>query len=171
MDKYRRHVNTKFTLGLQDSHKLQEWSVSSPHEFWIDLYDYVGIIPPLPRGTTRAFDDTLPISSIPPFFENVRLNYTENVLSGRDPDAVALIGLREGEPLTDAEQLTWRELTERVRLTRSALLRNGIKKGDRVAALVSNSSWIIVLFLASAAIGAVFTSISPDMGAEVGSLD
>jgi len=51
---------------------------------------------------------------------------------------------------------------------RSASLRSGVVAGDRIAALVSNSAWTVVLFLASASMGAVFTSISPDLGSEVG---
>jgi len=49
---------------------------------------------------------------------------------------------------------------------RSASLRSGVVAGDRIAALVSNSAWTVVLFLASASMGAVFTSISPDLGSE-----
>lgn len=93
------------------------------------------------------------------------MNYAENVLSNRDPNAVALIGLREGESL-DGEVWTWAKLTEHVRKTTSALLRSGIKQGDRIAAFMSNSPWTIAIFLAVASIGGVFTSISPEMGAE-----
>lgn len=67
----------------------------------------------------------------------------------------------------EGKKVTWAELWESVRLTRSALKRSGVKTGDRVAALVANSVWAIVLFLASASLGAVFTSISPDLGTEV----
>jgi acetoacetyl-CoA synthetase len=161
---YRRHINKKFKQNLENSQDLHRWTVTCPHEFWIDLWDYVGLIPSLPGHITRAYDETKSIRDIPLFFEGVEINYTENVLSNRDPNAIALIGLREGQSL-DGEQWTWKQLSENVRKTRSALLRSGVKRGDRVAALMSNSPWTITIFLATATISAVFTSISPEMGA------
>ncbi|EEP82316.1 acetoacetate-CoA ligase [Uncinocarpus reesii 1704] len=163
IDDYRRHVNNKFGLQLENSHQLQQWSVKKANDFWVDLYDYVGLIPELPSHITRAFDESAKISDVPQFFEGVELNYTENVLEGKDPNALALIGLRESDFL-NGENVTWGELRERVRQVRSALIRSGVKKGDRVAAIVSTSIWAIVLLLATASMGAIFSSISPDMG-------
>ena len=166
IDDYRRHVNHRFGLTLENSHELHRWSVTKPHDFWIDLYDYVGLVPPLPPHITCAYDDSLPLSAIPAFFEGLHLNYTENVLAGKDPTAIALIGLRESDYL-NGEFVTWKQLEEKVRVVRSALIRSGIKEGDRVAAIVSTSVWAVVFLLASASIGAIFSSISPDMGVEV----
>ncbi|KAK5064871.1 hypothetical protein LTR84_000705 [Exophiala bonariae] len=164
--RYRQHVNRKFAQNLTDSHQLHRWTVSNRHDFWIDLYQYCGIIPALPKHTKLAYDPKLRLRDIPTFFPGFKLNYAENVLvpnTARSPDAVALVGLRENG-LDNPENITWAELTELVRMARSALIRQGIKKNDVVAALMANSIWIIVLFLASASIGAIFTSVSPDMG-------
>ncbi len=167
MNIYRAHINAKFRQNLRDSRGLHQWTARNPQEFWIDLWDYVGLIPALPSGTIRAYDPAVPISDVPRFFENARINYAENVLTGRDLDAIALIGLREGQPL-EGEKWTWRQLRENVRAMRSALKRSGIKEGDRVAALISTSIWSIAIFLAVASMGAIFTSIAPDLGEEVG---
>ena len=167
--RYRQHINRKFAQNLNDSHELHRWTVSNRHDFWIDLYEYCGIIPALPKHTKLAYDPKLRLRDIPTFFPGCRLNYAENVLvpnTTRNPDAVALVGLRENG-LDNPENITWAELTELVRLARSALVRQGVKKNDVVAALMANSIWIIVLFLASASIGAIFTSVSPDMGVSV----
>lgn len=166
MDRYRRHVNERFKLNLRDSHELQAWTVEKPHDFWIDVHAYLQIIPPLPKGIVKAYDDTKPISEVPSFFEGYKLNYTENILSNRRQDATALIGIREGESLDGHEKLTWGQLAEKVRETRSALLRHGIKQGDRVAAWMGNHTYTTILLLAVGAIGAIFTSVSPDMGVE-----
>jgi acetoacetyl-CoA synthetase len=162
---YRQHVNKKFGKSLRDSHDLHRWSVESKHDFWIDLWQYVGMVPELPPGITKAFDDSKTIRDVPQFFPGITMNYAENVLSNRDPNALALVGLREGEPL-DGKKWTWGELREQVRKIRSALLRSGIKKDDRVGALMSNCPETIAIFLATASIGAIFTSISPEMGLE-----
>lgn len=96
------------------------------------------------------------------------MNYAENALAGNpDLNATALIGIREGGNLDTPERVTWGQLRERVREAASALRRCGIRREMVVAAMVGNSVWAVVLFLASASLGAVFTSINPDLGAEV----
>ncbi|KAK3061159.1 hypothetical protein LTS18_006884, partial [Coniosporium uncinatum] len=165
ISRYRQHVNARFNQQLRNSQELHKWSVTYPHDFWIDLHQYLKIIPALPAGMEKAYDETIPMSKIPKFFEGYTLNYTENVLANCDPNATAIIGIREGESI-DGERFIWRDLIECVRQARSALLRHGIRKGDRVAAYMSNNPYTIILFLAAAAMGAVFTSISPDMGAD-----
>lgn len=166
MSRYRRHVNVKFKQKLKTSHALQKWTVQNPHKFWIDLYEYVGIMPVLPKDTKVAYDESKKMKDIPEFFVGHKLNYAENVLvpnTAANPDAICLVGVREAQ-IDSPEEITWTQLTELVRVTRSAMLRQGIKDGDVIGVLMSNSIWIIVLFLATASIGAIFTSIAPDMG-------
>jgi acetoacetyl-CoA synthetase len=167
ISKYRNHINKKFNVSLQNSQDLQRWSVAAPsrHDFWIDLWSYVGMIPSLPSGIKEVYPRDATIQDNPRWFEGVLINYAENVLEGRNLDGIALIGIREGERL-DGDVWTWRKLRENVRRARSALQRIGVKKGDRVAVLMSNSNWTIALFLATVTFGAVYTSISPDMGLE-----
>lgn len=165
--RYRQHINSKFSLSLKTSHDLHAWSISREgrHKFWIDLWSYVGLKPDLPRDIKEAFDDSKGIDENPKWFEGMQMNYAENVLEGRDEKSVALIGLREGEKL-DGEVWTWGDLRENVRKVRSALLALGVGREDVVGVIMSNSNWTIAIFLATASIGAVFTSISPDMGVE-----
>ncbi|KAM0716033.1 hypothetical protein Q7P37_008547 [Cladosporium fusiforme] len=167
MDEYRRHVNAKFKTEIATTQDLVQWSNEKPQDFWIDLYSYLKLVPPLPPSMTKAYDDRAPMRSNPPFFEGHLINYAENALfSNPNPDATALIGLREGQNLDDAERITWAEFRDQVRLTASALRHSGIKKGDRVGALVATSNFAMILFHATAAIGAIFTCISPDLGLE-----
>lgn len=164
---YRHHINRKFHTNLKTTRQFQEWSVQRPQDFWLDLHSYLKLTPPLPKSMTRAYDDTLPISSNPPFFEGLEINYAENALfPNPDPNAIALIGIREGQDLNNGEQLTWHQFREKVRLAASALRHCGVRKGDRVAALVATSVWVVVLYHASASIGSIFTSISPELGFE-----
>jgi len=170
MDRYRAHINTVFHQRLNDTKELQQWTVDYQQDFYMDLYSYVGLKPALSQNIKRAYDESLPMSSVPPFFEGHCINYAENALfANPDDSAIAVVGVRESDNLDDydGEQVTWKELRERVRRVASALKRRGIKQGDRVAALVSNSVWAVVLFHATAAIGAIFTSINPDLGIDV----
>lgn len=169
MDKYRNHVNKKFEQNLKTTRDLHRWSVRKPQDFWCDAYNYLGFVPSLPAGTTKAFDDTIPMSSNPKWFPGLSFNYAENAMfSNPDENAIALIGVREDTDLqnSDGEILTWKQFREQVRLTASALRNSGVKRGDRVAALVATSIPAMVLFHASASLGAIFTCISPDLGLE-----
>lgn len=169
MDDYRRHVNSRYSQDLGDTKALQRWSVQHPQDFWKDLYCWLGLVPSLPSDMGKAFDDTVPMSSNPPFFPGLEMNYAENALfSNPDDHATALIGLRDDTDLniTDGEIVTWRQFRDKVRLAASALRLCGVKKGDRVAALVATSVWAMILYHASASMGAIFTSISPDLGIE-----
>ena len=169
MDVYRQHVNRKYTQKLNNTRDLQRWSVKQPHDFWIDLYGYLNILPPLPSSTRKAYDDTRAMKSNPPFFEGHYLNYAENALfANLDSECVALIGIRDDKDIYTGtpDTLTWGQFREKVRQTASALRRSGIKPGDRVGALVATSNWAIILFHAAATIGAIFTCISPELGVE-----
>jgi acetoacetyl-CoA synthetase len=166
MNIYRVHINQEFNENLHSSQELHQWSVQNLQEFWIDLHAYTGVIPPLPAAMTTAFDPTVSMENVPEFFHGATVNYAENVLNGRDPNQTALIGIREGQGL-DGEVWTWGLLCENVRKARSALLQTGIREGDRVAAIISTSVWSVGLFLATASIGAIWTSIAPDLGEEV----
>lgn len=166
MNVYRAYINQKFNQRLGSSQELHQWSVDNLQDFWVDLHDYTGIIPSLPSTVTFAFDDSIPMENVPEFFRGASVNYAENVVSGRDLGKTALVGVREGQDL-GGEVWTWRLLRENVRKARSALLQLGIKEGDRVAAIISTSVWSVGLFLATASIGAIWTSIAPDLGDEV----
>ncbi|KAJ9629127.1 hypothetical protein H2204_008916 [Knufia peltigerae] len=169
MDKYRQQVNRKYGQDLSDTQQLHRWSVTHPHAFWTNLYSYLNLTPPLPPSTQKAYDDTVPMSSNPPFFPGHSLNYAENVLfANPNSEDVALIGIREDQDIhrDEPDTLTWGQFREKVRQTASALGRSGVKRGDRVAALVATSNWAIVLFHATASLGAIFTCVSPELGVE-----
>jgi hypothetical protein len=166
MNIYRAHINRKFNQKLRSSQELHQWSVNNLQNFWTDLHQYTGIIPALPPTVTTAYDPNTPMEQVPEFFRGATVNYAENVLSGRDHDKKALVGVREEQELS-GEVWTWGLLRENVRKARSALLQLGVREGDRVSAIISTSVWSVGLFLATSSIGAIWTSIAPDLGEEV----
>lgn len=90
------------------------------------------------------------------------MNFAANVLEGRDPDAVAIYEAFEGTP--QVQKITWRTLYSRVQSIADAMRTTGVKRGDRVAAVVANTSTPIALSLAALSIGAIWSSISPAFG-------
>jgi acetoacetyl-CoA synthetase len=94
------------------------------------------------------------------WFEGARLNYAERALSRRD-DHPALIATDE---LGVIEEVSYAALAERVAAAAAGLRRLGIGTGDRVAALMPNIPETLVAFLATASLGAVWSSCSPEFG-------
>lgn len=129
LDKYRLHVNQAYGLNLQTSSDLHRWTVQSPHQFWIDLYSWLDLIPSLPSDTKEAYDPTASMSSNPPFFPGLQgFNYAENAMfANPDPGATALIGVREDTDVENREDeiLNWSQFRDKVRLTASALRKSG----------------------------------------------
>ncbi|PNP79740.1 hypothetical protein FNYG_06833 [Fusarium nygamai] len=103
----------------------------------------------------------------PEWFPGARMNYTENLLSvglAQHPDAIAISACLEGG--VKWRHLSWVQLRNRVAQYASALQALGVTTGDRVAAVLINSLEAVVLLLAAGAIGAIFSSTAPDMGAD-----
>lgn len=123
----------------------------------------------------QVVDEAARIDSVPHWFAGVRLNFAENVLytpssasrstrSTRHKEAakVAITEVREGA--SSIRTLTWGDLRARVARMAVALRAHGVRKGDRVAVVASNSIDTLVVFLGCTALGGVFSSSSTDMG-------
>jgi len=115
------------------------------------------------------------MDTIPNWFYGIRLNFAENVLYSSDPSnpsarstrnkedsKIALTEIREGN--TEVRQITYGELRHRVGLLANTFRAVGVKKGDRVAVVASNSLDTYVCFMAITSLGGLFSSSSTDMG-------
>ena len=95
------------------------------------------------------------------WFPDTRLNYAEHVFAGKDDAETAILHASE---LRELDELSWGELRAQVAACAAALRGLGVERGDRVVAYLPNIPEAIVAFLASASIGAVWSSCSPDFG-------
>jgi len=136
--------------------RLWNWSVEDRAGFWKAVWDFAGVIASRPPDAVIG-RETMPGTE---WFPGARLNFAENLLRG-DPDAVAVVAVSE-EGTT--EILDRRELRIRVARAEQGLRRLGVVEGDRVAGLVTNGTEAVVAMLATAAIGAIWSSCSPDFG-------
>ena len=102
----------------------------------------------------------------PDFFAGAQLNFAENLLFppnvSIDESSTAVVTVAEDD--SRAVSTSWLELREAVRSCSSALRAAGVKEQDVVAGFISNHVEAVVAMLASASLGAVWTSISPDNG-------
>ena len=102
----------------------------------------------------------------PDFFAGSRLNFAENLLypPGVALDSVSPALVTVTENNLSGRMTSWHELRKNVRCCSNALRNHGVCSGDVVAGFISNHAEAVVSSLATASIGAVWTSISPDTG-------
>ena len=160
MTQFQQEAARRLDRPLPDYWSLHRWSVEEAAEFWRSYADYARL--PL-RGppTSIISDDPMPFTK---WFEGALLNYAEALLQPPEEEhaaEVALIALNEagGE-----RRLGYGELRREVARCRAALQRCGVTRGDRVAAYISNVPESVILLLACSALGAIFSSCSPDFG-------
>ena len=146
-----------FNAGFEnDWDGLQRFSVDNAERFWPMLWDFLGVAGA--RGdiglvTAQHLSDVR-------FFPEARLNYAHNLLRGAD-EAIAIIAHQEGG---GRRQVTYGALRAMVAQIATALFIEGVGQGDRVAGVVPNCVEAVAFYLASASLGAVWASCSPDFG-------
>lgn len=158
MNSFMKHVNEKFNLQLCDYPSLYNWSVNFPTDFWDTLWHYLDIKCSKPYSAT--VDD---ITKFPGarWFVDAKLNYAENMLRFSSSSDTAIIFRGENEI---REEISHKELYERVVRLAEALRKDGIKPGDTVAAYMPNIPETIIAMLACSAIGAIWCSCATDIG-------
>ncbi|KAG0707114.1 hypothetical protein DFH29DRAFT_898504 [Suillus ampliporus] len=159
-EKLRREINLKHGLNLKDYHDLHAYSVSN-YTFWLDLWQFMGILSSVPPDPTKIVQKGK-YEEVPEWFPGARLNYAENLLY-RDDDGIACTA---GNELGVVTHYTFRQLREMVRKMAAAMRANGLKVGDRVAAIITNSITSVVVALATSSVGAIFSSTATDMGTQ-----
>jgi acetoacetyl-CoA synthetase len=156
-------LRTDLGVEAEDYAALHRWSVDEVEEFWAAIRRYFrvgsddGSDPVLVRGNGAEHAV---------WFPNLRLNYVDGLLDHPDDD-VAVIDW--GEKRGPAS-VTYGELRAQVGAMAHALVGLGVGLGSRVAAVMTNSVPAVVAFLATASIGAVWSSCAPEFGTE-GMLD
>lgn len=159
--------------SFADYPALHEWSVNQSEEFWISVRDFCGVIgetitygnhsdkdrPEIdqPEKVLQPKPPTMPGSR---WFPEYRLNFAENLLKYQD-DQVALISILENG---ERQQITYRQLAQKVTSLSQALKDRGIVSGDRVVAFMPNVTETVIGMLATTSLGAVWSSCSPDFG-------
>jgi acetoacetyl-CoA synthetase len=158
MTEYMRWLEAERGLKFNSYHDLWSWSVRDLEAFWSSIWDYFDV------QADGGYDRVLSSSAMPgaEWFAGTRLNYAEHVFAGKDPAETAILHASE---LRELGELSWGELRKQVAAVAAGLRRFGVEPGDRVVAYIPNIPEAIVAFLATASIGATWSSCSPDFGA------
>ncbi len=144
--------------GFSTYEQLWRWSVGDLEAFWGSLWDRFEVEASAPYERVLAGRE-MPGAA---WFPGARLNYAEHVLRMARPGEAAIVHSSEGGPLAE---LTWDELSDQVARCAAGLRRLGVERGDRVAAYLPNAPETVVGLLATASIGAIWSSCAPEFGA------
>jgi len=153
----------KFTKSIEELKSMKryseihKWSVENKEKFWSEVWDFTKIKGDKQGKILKNPDDF--INSI--FFENFKLNFTENCLNKND-DSDAIIYYSEQN---FKRKFSWKKLRESIYKLSYFFINKKIKNRDRIAAVLPNIPETVIAFLATAQIGAIWSSCSADFGA------
>jgi acetoacetyl-CoA synthetase len=157
--------------GYED---LWRWSVQELEDFWASIWEFCEV------RSSKTYEQPLAERRMPDaqWFAGSELNYAENVLAplrfgGAGPDSGAgprpsradTVAVLHSSELRDLGELTWGELSAQVAAVAGGLRALGVQRGDRVVAYMPNIPETLVAFLATASIGAIWSSAAPEFGA------
>ncbi|HEX8688614.1 MAG TPA: acetoacetate--CoA ligase [Solirubrobacterales bacterium] len=157
MTEYMRWLQDERGLRFDGYHELWRWSVEDLEAFWSSIWDFFDVQADGERGAALGSRE-MPGAE---WFAGTRLNYAEHVFAGVDEDEAAILHASE---LRELGELSWGELRAQVAAVAAGLREVGVERGDRVVAYLPNVPEAIVAFLATASIGAIWSSCSPDFG-------
>ncbi|MDX1592069.1 MAG: acetoacetate--CoA ligase, partial [Balneolaceae bacterium] len=157
LKRYEKWLESTRGLSFNSYTELWEWSVKDVADFWESIWEYFEIIHHSP------YDVVLSDASMPGarWFEGATLNYTEHIFRNKSKVRPALYYRSEAGTFSS---LSWKELEQKVASVQAFLKKEGIGKGDRVAAYIPNIPEAMILFYAVSSLGAVWSCCSPDFG-------
>jgi acetoacetyl-CoA synthetase len=157
LTEFMRWLAAERGLAFGDYDELWRWSVDDLDAFWAAIWDFFDVQADGERSTVLASRE-MPGAS---WFPGTSLNYAEHVFAGKADGETAILHCSE---LRELGEISWGELRAQVAAVAAGLRGLGVGRGDRVVAYLPNIPEAIVAFLASASIGAVWSSCSPDFG-------
>lgn len=175
MWRFKTGLEKKTGKTFADYDALYDYSCANRSDFWGYIMEF---FPVVYSGTVPrvVVDESARIDSIPRWFPGVKMNFAENILFSGDKDGrpvidaakaddkVACTEVREGSFVEPVRHITWKELRQRVGKLSQAMRAHGVKKGDRIALVASTCVDTLTVFLATTALGGLFSSSSTDMG-------
>ncbi len=158
MTRYMRWLEAERGRRFDDYGSLWEWSVTELEEFWASIWDFFDVRASTPYSQVLT-ERAMPGAS---WFAGAELNFAEHIFRDKAADEVAVLHASE---LRELAELRWGELGDQVARVAAGLRAAGVQRGDRVVAYMPNIPETLVAFLATASIGAIWSSCSPDFGA------
>ena len=157
MTSFTEFVNYNYQLSLQNYNELHNWSVENIADFWQSFWNFSKIIYTGKIKSIVDDDSKMPGAK---WFSGIKMNFAKNLLRHRDAK-IAIIFKGEGRK---PQYITYKQLYNRVSILSGAMKNAGVQSGDRIAGFLPNMPIAVIAMLASASIGAIWSSCSPDFG-------
>jgi len=153
------HVEEKYQIKLKDYSDLHRWSVEKTSDFWLTFSEFSGMelngdIESVHQKNEHMIDSK--------WFTDSELNYAKALLSNRNEGSAIIYRDEKGRRI----ELSYSQLSSQVGSFIHTLDELGVQKGDVIAAVMTNGPETVIAMLACSAIGAVWTSCSPDFGVD-----
>ena len=150
------HKNNLSKIVDNSYESLHSWSINNKQDFWSSIWDFTNIKGRKKYPILEKEHDFM--KSV--FFKNSKLNFTENLLvKNNDEEAIVFFSEQSFE-----RRITWKRLAIEVNKVSKFFKKNKINKGDRIASILPNIPETVISFLATAKIGAIWSSCSADFG-------
>ncbi|MEM6604784.1 MAG: acetoacetate--CoA ligase [Pseudomonadota bacterium] len=154
---FEHFVRDRLALEFADYRALHCWSVDQPEQFWECVWEFTEVVASKRANVTLADSGQFPGAR---WFDGARLNFAENLLRHPSNEVAIVARLENGERRT----VTRRQLYADVARVAAALKLAGVSKGDRVVGVLPNVPETVIAMLATASVGALWSSCSPDFG-------
>ncbi|GAB5471251.1 MAG: acetoacetate--CoA ligase [Rhodospirillales bacterium] len=156
LSRFIAEANRRHGLSLRNYDQVYDWSLAEMPAFWELFWEQAEVVGER-SGPALVHPTEMPGAH---FFPEARLNYAENMLV-RNDEGDALVFWSEDKV---RRLVSWRELNDLVSRLQQALIDEGVGLGDRVAGFMPNMPETIAAMLATASLGAIWSSCSPDFG-------
>ena len=154
---FMERVKRDWGLEAESYAALYDFSIAEVEKFWRSVWTFAGVIADRQGDRVLRDGDKMPGAA---FFPDARLNFAENLLRRSGPgDAMVFWGEDRVK-----RRVSWDQLRDQVARLAQALKGYGVGPGDRVAAFMPNMPETVIGMLATASIGAIWSSCSPDFG-------
>jgi acetoacetyl-CoA synthetase len=156
---YRQWLASNMDLEFKSYQELWQWSVTEVEDFWESVWSYFKVI------SYQPYSKVLSTHQMPncKWFEGATINYAEHLFrKAKDNETAIIFGNESGIN----QEISWLELKTKVASLATYFKSVGVTKGDRVVAFLPNIPEATIAFLAVNSIGAIWSSTSPDFGAE-----
>ena len=156
---FENYISKKFNKDFNGNfQKILDWSIKNSPEFWSSFWDFAKI-----KGIKGDKDIRKSKTFYKNFFlPNSKLNFGKNLLS-KNNNEKAITFISENN---FREERTWAKLNENTSKIVHFFKKRKIKKKDRIVAYTPNTIETVEAFIATASIGAIWSSCSPDFGAK-----
>jgi acetoacetyl-CoA synthetase len=159
ISRFMEWAGRRYGHSFSSYEELWRWSVDELGEFWASIWDFCDV------RAAAPYEQVLDSERMPGtrWFSGAKLNYAQQLLrAGADQSELAVLHVSE---LRALDSLTRGELAARVGRVAAGLRALGVQPGDRVVAYMPNIAETLIAFLASASLGAIWSSAAPELGA------